>query len=187
MHRVQEKSLKLFLAATKFFKQLIGENKTSMIHGHGMPVGAWFPDTGARISEDSPTLISAGMIEDFVLPYIKKAVTPFGRGFLHYCGKHEDFLAMVCRMEEISTLNLGNPEKYQLDHIFNQIGKTQTVYFGHLPAFKGESGEAYLERLTHYCRRYKAQLILVSDYHPKGDNEKLHLVNLWHKLTGDIF
>lgn len=187
IQEVQQKSLKLFLAATRFFKSIISENRTSMIHGHGMPIGVWFPDTGARISEDSPTLISTKMIEDFVLPYIRKAVTPFGRGFLHYCGRHDDFLAMVCGMDEISTLNLGNPEMYDLDYLFGQIGKTSTVYFGHLPALTGESGEDYLERIADYCKRYKAQLILVSDYHPNGDTEKMKLVNLWHKLTGGIF
>ena len=46
---IQEQSLRLFLAATRLFKDLLGEQSTSMVHGHGMPAGVWFPDTGARI------------------------------------------------------------------------------------------------------------------------------------------
>ena len=83
-HRVQARSLALFLAATRRFKGLLGEAPGSMVHGHGMAEGVWFPGTGARISEDSCTLIGQAMIEEFCLPYIREAVRPFGRGFLHF-------------------------------------------------------------------------------------------------------
>ena len=187
IHSAQGKSLDLFISATRFFKKLIGEERHSMIHGHGMSSGVWFPDTGIRISEDSPTLISAEMIKTFVLPYIKKAIKPFGRAFFHFCGKHENFLSMVCNLNEVSALNLGNPEVYDLDYLFHLLGKTDTVYFGHLPILFGESGETYLERLAGYCKKFKARLILVADYHPGSDMEKIHLVNLWHRLTGNVF
>lgn len=183
MHKIQMKSLELFLAGTFLFKSLLGESKHSMLHGHGMPVGAWFPDTGARISEDSCTLISEEMIRTFCLPYIKKAVEPFQRGFMHYCGKHDGFLKMVCDMGEISTLNLGNPEMHDLDHLFSLLGKTKTVYLGHLEVLTDEDGETYLERMAHYCGKYRAKLILVSGYQPKDRDEKEKLVKRWHKLT----
>ncbi|NOY09688.1 MAG: hypothetical protein GXP33_12705 [Spirochaetes bacterium] len=125
-------------------------------------------------------------VRTFVLPYIKKAIKPFGRCFFHFCGRHEDFLQMICNMNEVSALNLGNPEAYDLEYLFHLLGKTHTVYFGHLPLLYGESAETYLERLAGYCKRFKARLILVADYHPGSDTEKICLVNIWHRLTGKI-
>jgi hypothetical protein len=154
-----------------------------MVHGHGMPIGVWFPDTGARISEDSATLISDEMIRRFCLPFIRRAAAPFGRLFMHYCGHHPGFLKMVCEMPEISALNLGNPEMYDLEELFSLCAKTGTVYFGHLPLLEGEDGQSYLERLAYLCRRHKTRLILVSNYHPGSQEEKAELAKRWHGLT----
>jgi hypothetical protein len=180
---LQEQSLRLFLSATRLFKELLEERSGSMVHGHGMPIGVWFPDTGARVSEDSATLISDHMIRTFCLPFIKRAAEPFGRLFMHYCGRHPGFLQMVCEMPEISTLNLGNPEMYDMEELFALCGKTATIYFGHLPLLDGEDGESYLERLAGLCRRHQTRLILVSNYHPGGREEKVALVERWHRLT----
>ncbi len=183
VHRVQQQSLAVFLAGTWLFKRQLGEAATAMVHGHGMPAGVWFPDTGARISEDSCTLISGKMIREFCLPYIQQAIAPFGRGFLHFCGRHAEFLRLVCEQEIISTLNLGNPELYDLEELFALLGRTQTVYFGHFDVQAGEDGDAYLERLAGDCRRYGARLILVSGYQPADQDEKARLVARWHRLT----
>ncbi len=180
---IQERSLQLFLTATRLFKELLGEQETSMVHGHGMPIGVWFPDTGARISEDSATLVSSEMIREFCLPFIRRAAEPFGRLFIHYCGYHPGFLKMVCEMREISTLNLGNPEMYDLEELFSLCGSSGTVYFGHLPLLEGEDGESYLDRLADLCGRHKTRLILVSGYHPGEREEKTVLVERWHRLT----
>ncbi|MBN2551894.1 MAG: hypothetical protein JXB06_03955 [Spirochaetales bacterium] len=181
--KIQERSLEIFLTVTGLFKGLLGESSGSMVHGHGMPIGAWFPDTGARISEDSATLISDEMIGTFCLPFIRRAAGPFGRLFMHYCGHHPGFLEMLCRMQEISTLNLGNPEMYDPEQLFSLCGRSGTVYFGHLPLLDGEDGESYLERLADLCRRHRTRLILVSAYHPRGSAEKAALVRRWHRLT----
>lgn len=183
---IQERSFEIFMAATRMFKDLLGEQLGSMVHGHGMTIGVWFPDTGARISEDSATLISDGMIREFCLPFIERAAKPFGRLFMHYCGHHPGFLQMLCQMEEISTLNLGNPEMYDPEELFSLCGCSGTVYFGHLPLLEGEDGESYLDRLADLCRRHQTRLILVSEVHPQGSEEKSAMVKRWHSLTGGI-
>jgi hypothetical protein len=182
-HRIQRRSLELYLVATRFFKKLLGEQPKSMIHGHGMPIGVWFPDTGGRISEDSCTLVSAAMIREFCLPYIQEGARFFGRLFLHYCGYHPEFLRMACELEEISTLNLGNPEMYDLENVMAICGTTDTVLFGHIPRQGHEGAENYLHRLAGLCRKFQARLILVSDYQPENREEKAALVECWHKLT----
>ena len=142
--------------------------------------------TGARISEDSATLISDDMIREVCLPFIERAAKPFGRLFVHYCGHHPGFLQMLCQMKEISTLNLGNPEMYDLEELFSLCGRSATVYFGHLPLLEGEDGPSYLERLADLCRRHRTRLILVSEIHPQRNEEKAELVKRWHCLTSRI-
>jgi hypothetical protein len=183
---IQNRSLELYLAATRLFKKLLGEERTSMIHGHGMPAGVWFPDTGVRISEDSCTLISAEMLNKFCIPFIKKAIEPFGRGFMHFCGRHDPFLEMVCRMESISTLNLGNPEKHDLESLFALLGETRTVYFGVIHAAESEDAHTYLERVADLCTRNRVKTILVSDILPEQREEKKKMVEKWHLLTKDL-
>jgi hypothetical protein len=182
-HRVQARSLALFLAATRRFKGLLGEAPGSMVHGHGMAEGVWFPDTGARISEDSCTLIGRPMIEAFCLPYIRETLRPFGRGFLRFCGRHMDFLRLACSLQEVSTLNLGNPEQVDPEELFDLLGRTGTAYLGHLPRLPGEGAEACLERLAELRGRHRGRLILVADWEPRGREEKAALVRRWHRLT----
>ena len=183
VHSVQLKSIELYLRATRYFKQLIGEKSQSMLHGHGMPGGVWFPDTGTRISEDSATLISEVMINEFVLPYMKKAVAPFGRGFLHFCGRHEGFLAAATALEEISTINLGNPESYDLDELFRICGETDTVYFGHLPVKEGDDAVAHLERTATRARKSRTRVILILPDIPADDQTRGSLQRRWQELT----
>jgi hypothetical protein len=178
-----DRCLRLFLAGTRLFKAFLGETPTSMIHGHGMPIGIWFPDTGARISEDSATLLSEQMIRRFVLPGIREAARRFGRLFLHFCGHHPGFFRLACELSEISTINLGNPELYDLEEVFALCGRTGTVYLGHLPLEAEEDGEAYLERLAALSGRHGTRLILVSSYRPRDIDEKRFLVERWHRLT----
>jgi len=186
IEKLLSKSLELFNLATDMFKGLLGEKKTSMVHGHGMPIGVWFPDTGARISEDSCSLISGDMVKRYCIPFIERAIKRYGRGFLHFCGRHEEFLRLACELPTISTLNLGNPEMYSLEEVFEICGRTGTVYFGHIAVEEGEDGESYLERLVDLCGRFGTRLILVSRYHPEGEGEKESLVRLWHRLTSKI-
>jgi hypothetical protein len=195
VHRAQQNSLRLYLEGTRFFKKLLGEEDRSMVHGHGMISGVFFPDTGTRISEDSCSLISDDMASEFCLPYIREAVRPFGRGFLHFCGRHEGFLAAACREPLISTVNLGNPEMYDLGEVFKLCGSTGTVYFGHLdplPAGPGgteESMETYLERIAALAGRNRARVILAAPPvegttgKTPGTEVKKSLVELWHRRT----
>lgn len=188
----QERSLELYLAGSRHFKALINEDDTCMVHGHGMPAGVWFPDTGIRISEDSCTLISRNDIETYCMPFIDRAIRPFGRGFMHFCGHHEDFIRVVMENPLISTINLGNPESYDLEEVFSYCGRTGTVYFGHLPKNDKEDDETWLERLADLCGRTSCRLILVAAHaaadHGEEDGPGAYqaqerMVNLWHKLT----
>ena len=78
----------LYVKVSQYLKKVMHEPATSMVHGHGTPQGLYFPHAGIRMSDDSTTLVSTAMIEEFILPHIIKATEPFGGVFIHYCGKH---------------------------------------------------------------------------------------------------
>ncbi len=185
LHRAQETSLALYLAGTRYFKGLIGEASLSMLHGHGMPSGVWFPDTGARVSEDSCTLLSPTHIREFCLPYLERVADTFGPLFLHFCGRHEDFLALMAGKSWISTINLGNPEMYEPENLFDLCGRTGTVIFGHFKPEKSETHEAFLERMVGLAQRHRAGLILIAP--PIGDAvRRSKLRGQWHNLTAGL-
>jgi hypothetical protein len=187
----QDRSLDLYLAGTKLFKFLIGEENGSMLHGHGMPSGVWSPDIGARISEDSCTLISPDAIRKFCIPWLEQAAKAFGGLFLHFCGRHDEFLHLAAGQAWARVINLGNPEFYDLDELFGLCGKTGTVYFGNLDPASDEDDTTYLERMADLAGRHKAGLILVAP--PPGSGEEVlsteqidhcgHLRQRWHDLT----
>ena len=192
--KAQDWSLDLYLTATKMFKSMIGEDQGSMLHGHGMPSGVWFPDIGARISEDSCTLISPETIKEFCIPWLQQAAGVFGGLFLHFCGLHDDFLHLAAGQSWARVINLGNPEFYDLDELFALCGKTGTVYFGHLDPIPDEDGETYLERMADLAGRHGTGLILVAP--PPGTGEEAlseeqvedcrRLRKQWHALTASL-
>ncbi len=158
---------------------------TDIFHGFadepeaGMASGVWFPDTGIRISEDSCTLLSSSDIRRFCLPFIERAIKPLGRGFLHFCGRHEDFLKMACESPLVSMINLGNPESYDLRGLFELCGRTGTVCFGHLPRVEGLGDEAWLEGIAEPASRAVCRLILVAP----GVGDATACRKRWHSLT----
>ncbi|MFC1805752.1 hypothetical protein ACFL09_02075, partial [Planctomycetota bacterium] len=81
-----EISLDLYVRVCRHLKSLLGEEPTRMVHGHGTSQGALFPAAGVRFCEDTPTLLSPATIEGTLLPFIERALEPFGGGFAHFCG-----------------------------------------------------------------------------------------------------
>lgn len=181
--RVLDFCTEVFIEATRMFKELIGESGTSMFHGHGMTRGVWFPHCGARISEDSATLLSAEMVERLCVPRIARALSVFGKGFLHYCGHRPDILEMFCRMPEVAVLNLGNPELYDLEALFRICGTYDTVLFQHFERNHGETFDVYLERIAGLATRHGTRCILIAPDCPENTSEQKRVVERWHELT----
>lgn len=176
----------VFIKATMLFKTHLGETAASMFHGHGMLRGIWFPHCGARISEDSCTLLSPSQIEKFCLPQIRKALSPFGTGFLHFCGHRLDFLEMVCRLSEVSVINLGNPEKFVIEDLFRICGTTGTVLFQHFNKNSDENAFDFLDRVAELCSKYHTKCILIYPDPPQDREMQKQIVKYWHKLTASL-
>lgn len=175
--------LDLYLRVTQRIKAILGESAGSMIHGHGTAQGVFFPHGGTRVSEDTATLLSPAMIERFVMPYVERAMAPFGGGFMHYCGLHKPFFERLCKCELVRAVDLGNPEKYDVHWLLAQCTTTGTVLYSRLPAFAGETGLAYVRRLGTLVRQTKARVILRATVQPRSRQEAGEMLSLWRELT----
>jgi hypothetical protein len=180
---LMEISLDLVVRTTRQIKRLLGESDTTMIHGHATPQGVCFSDAGIRISEDTATLLSPGTIERFVLPMIEKATSPFGRAFIHYCGRHTAFFDMLCRMPCVCAIDLGNPEMYDTRRLMERCAETDTVLFSRLAALPDEEWEAYTRRLGTLVSETGVRCILRPLVYPQTRGECLEMRELWHDLT----
>jgi hypothetical protein len=180
---LMEISLDLYLKATRECKVLLNEHQDSMVHGHGTEQGVYFPHCGVRISEDTAILLSPEMIEELILPFIKRSVEPFGGGFLHFCGYHPTIFSQFSTLNDIKAIDLGNPEKYDTKWLLKQCAETYTVLYSRIAEEKGESWKDYIERIGMLVAETGARVILRPKIFPESFRECCEMLEYWHELT----
>jgi hypothetical protein len=153
----------LYIQVTEKLKKVIGEERESCYHGHALVRGIYMRNGGVRISEDSATLLSPEHIDEFVIPYDKKALRAFGGGFVHYCGKHEYLLEAYLQLEEVRAINLGNPEMYKFNPTMQKFLNYGKCYFGLWPKKDKETLEEYIRRMKEVTDSGTRGLILHFD------------------------
>ncbi len=176
-------SLELYTRVSRYLKGICGESSTEMIHGHGTPQGVYFPQAGVRISEDSPTLLSSAMIQQFVIPYIERAAAQFGGAFVHYCGYHKAFFEQLCQSTLVRAIDLGNSEMYDLAWLLERYAATGTVLYSRVAAQPGEEWEPYVRRIAALTKATGARLILRPLVFPESSSECATMLQMWHDLT----
>jgi hypothetical protein len=181
---VMDVALDLYVRATRRIKEILGEPAGSMIHGHGSPQGIFFPEGGARVSEDTPTLLSPAMIDRFVMPYVERSLEPFSGGFAHFCGRHPALFERLCACPLVKAIDLGNPESYEPRRLLERCAASGTVLWSRLPSAAGESGEAFVRRIGALVRETGARVILRSTVTPRDRAEAEAMLALWRDLTG---
>jgi hypothetical protein len=178
-----EISLDLYVRVTQRLKELLGEPRGSMIHGHGTSQGVFFPKGGARAAEDTAILLSPAMIRHFVMPFLRRALEPFDGGFVHFCGLHRPLFDELCQCPEVLAIDLGNPEKYDPGWVLERCAASGTVLYSRLPALEGEDALAYVRRLGTLVRETKARSILRAALQPGSRAEATEMLALWRELT----
>ena len=178
-----EISLDLYVRGSRLLKQHIGEPMTALVHGHGSSQGLFMPTVGVRVCEDTPTLLSPAMIDERLVPYIERAIEPFGGGFAHFCGKHEGLFDRLCAMSEVRAIDLGNPESYDTRWLLERCAETGTVLYSRVAAEEGEEWEAYVRRLAALVRDTGARCALRPNVFPKTRDACAAMRDLWHELT----
>jgi len=180
---LMEISLGLYLKATRECKALLNENQNTMVHGHGTEQGVYFPDCGVRIAEDTAILLSPEMIEELIIPFVKRSVEPFRGGFLHFCGHHPTIFSQFSALSEIKAIDLGNPEKYDLRWLLERCAETDTVLYSRVAEEPGESWKKYIKRIGSLVRSTGARVILRPKVFPDNTIECKEMQELWHQIT----
>jgi len=147
VHHLLELCVTMYIQVTKKLKEVLGEERTICYHGHALVRGIYMRNGGTRISEDSATLLSPKHIDEFVIPYDRRALEAFGGGFIHYCGKHDYLLESYLQLEKVRAVNLGNPEMYEFDSTMQKFLNYGKCYFGLWPRQDGENLEKYIRRM----------------------------------------
>ncbi len=160
VHHVLEIVTQAYIAVTKEIKQALNEPLHQCFHGHALARGIVMENGGARISEDSATLLKPEHIDEFVLPYDKAALEEFGGGFVHYCGKNEHLMDAYLQMDCVRAVNLGNPEMHDFSKTMHQVVQQQKCYFGLWPALEGETCREYVQRMRQASNQGRQGLIL---------------------------
>jgi hypothetical protein len=182
VHRLMRLCTDVYIRATRKIKQAIGEPLGMCYHGHASARGIRMRNGGARISEDTATMLSGEHIREYVIPYSREAFAPFGGGFAHFCGKSAALLASCLSMGEIKAVNLGNPEMYDFDDLMVRFDKGKAVYFGHFPAMPGERLAEYLRRMKYTPLGRERRILLRYDEQLFGASEG-EVQNLWERVV----
>ena len=183
VHELLGICLDLYLRVTRHLKSLLDEPEGAMVHGHGTPQGVYFSHAGARTSEDTATLLSPRMIEEFVLPYTERAVRPF------------EALRPLLRPPPL-TLRAALRVPPRARHrpreqrgVRPPLAARALRRVGHGPfrhvcgAEPGEDWRAYVERIAGLVRQTGARCILRPMAHPDSREECAAMRDLWHELT----
>jgi len=184
VHTILDVAYHLYLEVSLHLKKIMSESHSEMIHGHGTPQGLYFSGVGVRMSEDSAQMISPKMIDEFVIPNIVKASDPFGGTFIHFCGKHEALFQKMCELEEVQAIDLGNPEEYSLEWLFQVCAETDTVFYSRVMPENGENWRQYIRRIAEAQNRHRTKCVIRSLQQITDFDVAYNAYQLWHELTG---
>lgn len=85
---------------------------------------------GLKLSEDTTTLLSPKLIDEFARPYIRRILEKFGGGYVHYCGRNDYLLDVLFDEPLVRGINFGNPEKHNMTKVLERCRDTRKVYVG---------------------------------------------------------
>jgi len=184
IHYLLDLCTEMYIQVTEKLKKVIGEERESCYHGHALVRGIYMRNGGTRISEDSATLISPRHIDEFVIPYDKKALNAFGGGFVHFCGKNDYLLESFLKLDEVRAINLGNPEMYDFDITMQKFVDYKKCYFGLWPKEENETLEEYIFRIKQATDGGKRGLILHFDEAMFTEYPCQDILQKWRKIMG---
>ena len=102
---------------------------------------------GMKFSEDTSTLLSPGLIDQFTIPSLIRQLEFTGGGYVHFCGHNLHLLNTCLNTEKVRGVNFGNPEKYDMEEVLSKLAKAGKVYYGEIPKNENEDYNTYFLRL----------------------------------------
>lgn len=176
VHHLMEVATHVYIEGTRRMKQAAGEPLNGGHHsGNLHMVGA-----GVRLCDDSGTIISPRLHEEFVLPYQQRALAAFGGGWVHWCGGDFPLVPLYLSLPACRGINLGQPQRYDLAAVFEAILEAGKLYYGCLDRKTEESLGDYFKRVLGYLQGERRGLILVC-----GRDDSMppvpQMMDLWHE------
>jgi len=102
---------------------------------------------GLKISEDTTTLLSPALIDEFAKPYLHRILEKFNGGYVHYCGKNDYLLNILFGEPLVRGINFGNPEKQDMTKVLAKCRDTRKIYVGGVNKKDGESHFDFFKRI----------------------------------------
>ncbi len=100
VHHLMELCLAAYESSSRHIKKLIGEPFDSGMHG-----GMAMYNGGVRYCMDTSVLFSRQQVEEFELPYLRRALAGFGGGWVHFCGYAPHLVDMLVEVPEVRGVN----------------------------------------------------------------------------------
>ena len=102
---------------------------------------------GVKISEDTTTLLSPPLIDEFARPYLAELLDYFNGGYVHYCGKNNYLLDVLFDEPLVWGINFGNPEMHDMTKVLENCRDTKKVYTGGVNRKDGENQFDFFKRI----------------------------------------
>ncbi|MCL1792617.1 MAG: hypothetical protein FWG34_01985 [Oscillospiraceae bacterium] len=102
---------------------------------------------GVKISEDTTTLLSPQLIDEFAKPRLGDMLKHFGGGYVHYCGKNDYLLESLFGFSDVFGINFGNPEMHDMAKVQKRCREAKKAYVGAINKKEGESLFDYFTRV----------------------------------------
>ena len=188
LFRLLDKIADVIAKLLKLQKKIVGEPTDCMWTG---PL--FMSNGGIKIGNDSVVMLSPDMFREYVIPSIAKLCRTFSGGYHHCCGHFPEHLKVVNETPEITTLNMGEPEKWDLPQTVHEIAGSGKLYYGGWPRHPGEPIEAYLRRGVELCGAERNRAILFAmgeTFAEKGSDpwpEPTKTMDLWHSIQDEMF
>jgi len=180
VHHLVRLCTEAYIGATRAMKAHIGEPAETAHHSGCL----WLGRGGARICEDTSTLLRPEHVDEFVVPYTRQAAAAFGGAWVHYCGDNARLLdVMIDEIAEVRGVNFGNPERHDPRSVLRRLIERAKCYVGGWPRQGGESLQRYFQRhLDCLDGSGKGLIFMAAIDWTKDDATPDSTVNLWHSL-----
>ena len=168
----------MYVKASTLMKQASGEPMDAGCHGNFL----WMDGSGVRACEDSSTLLPPAAVDEFVIPYLQKALEPFGGGWVHYCGNNARLLnALIDDAPAVRGINFGNPERHDHTTLLPRLVAKGKFYVGMWPRNADEDIPAYFTRILRPLGGARRGLMLQSVLDTSTPEKARAAMEMWHE------
>lgn len=182
IHHLMELSCQAIFMGMEECLKVIPDSEQYLAHYNGLII----PRTvgGIKTSEDTSTLISKEHIDEFIIPYLKKVLTKYGGGYVHYCGKNPHLFESIIDIPEVKGINFGNPEKHDMESILKRCADNGKIFYGSIPKTQEETVRDYFKKYLAASKNENGSMLLLTYSCKKNEQEAV--LNDWRQACSEV-